>query len=170
MFEKPGDMKTAKSAGSPAFLPPELCGKHAEVSGTAADIWSMGVSLYCLRYGRIPFNRAGMMEMYDAIKSEQPHLPEDENPALVDLFGKLLEKDAEKRIEMAQLRVRSTCHCFMAPFSPRIMMEPQHTIPPSVDKSLIMTWTTGASVGDERRKRPSPADGGELRTPHRAAE
>ncbi|KAG9254921.1 calcium/calmodulin-dependent protein kinase [Emericellopsis atlantica] len=104
MFEKSSEMRTAKSAGSPAFLPPELCGKHAEVSGKAADIWSMGVSLFCLKYGRIPFNRDGMLAMYEAIKSDEPRIPEDESPLLIDLFSKILEKDPEKRIEMPELR------------------------------------------------------------------
>ncbi|RSL43374.1 hypothetical protein CEP53_011734 [Fusarium sp. AF-6] len=104
MFQKPENMRTAKSAGSPAFLPPELCGKHADVSGTAADIWSMGVSLYCLKYGRIPFNREGVLDMYDAIKSDRPQIPEDENPEFVDLMNKILEKDPEKRITMDKLR------------------------------------------------------------------
>lgn len=110
MFEKSSDMRTAKSAGSPAFLPPELCGKHAEVLGTAVDIWSMGVSLFCLKYGRIPFNREGMMEMFEAIKSDKPRIPEGENPLLVDLFRRVLEKDPEKRIQMPQLRVRNHPH------------------------------------------------------------
>ncbi|RSL74887.1 hypothetical protein CEP51_011374 [Fusarium floridanum] len=104
MFQKPENMRTAKSAGSPAFLPPELCGKHADVSGTAADIWSMGVSLYCLKYGRIPFNCEGVLDMYDAIKSDKPQIPEDENPEFVDLMNKILEKDPEKRITMDKLR------------------------------------------------------------------
>ncbi|KAK4155914.1 kinase-like domain-containing protein [Chaetomidium leptoderma] len=105
MFEKSDDMRTAKSAGSPAFLPPELCvARHGDVSGKAADIWSMGVSLYCLRYGRIPFERDGVLEMYEAIKTDEPKLPSDENPDFVDLMGRLLEKDPEKRINMLELR------------------------------------------------------------------
>ncbi|KAK4135403.1 kinase-like protein [Trichocladium antarcticum] len=108
MFEKSGQMRTAKSAGSPAFLPPELCvAKHGDVSGPAADIWSMGVSLYCLHYGRIPFEREGVLEMYEAIRTETPELPVDENPDFVDLMRKLLEKDPEKRITMAELREHS---------------------------------------------------------------
>lgn len=106
MFEKPENMRTAKSAGSPAFLPPELCGKHGDVSGTAADIWSMGVSLYCLKYGRIPFNRDGVLDMYDAIRTDEPSIPKDENPDFVDLMQKLLNKDPEQRITMDKLRVR----------------------------------------------------------------
>lgn len=106
MFQESRGMRTAKSAGSPAFLPPELCGKHGDVSGTAADIWSMGVSLYCLRYGGIPFSREGMLEMYEAIKTEEPSIPAEETPSLIDLFRRVLEKDPEKRITMSELRVR----------------------------------------------------------------
>lgn len=106
MFERSDYMRTAKSAGSPAFLPPELCvAKHGDISGTAADIWSMGVSLYCLRYGRIPFEREGVLEVYAAIRTETPQFPLDENPAFLELMTRLLEKDPEKRITMAELRV-----------------------------------------------------------------
>lgn len=106
MFEKPEDMRTKKSAGSPAFLPPELCvAKHGDVSGTAADVWSMGVSLYCLRYGHIPFNRAGVLEIYEAIKEETPVLPEDEDENFRDLIMRLMEKDPEQRITMPEIRV-----------------------------------------------------------------
>ncbi|KAK4067664.1 hypothetical protein Trihar35433_6224 [Trichoderma harzianum] len=104
MFEKPTNMRTAKSAGSPAFLPPELCSKHDKVSGTAADIWSMGVTLYCLKYGRIPFNKEAMLEIYEAIKTEEPELPRDESPSFVDLMGRLLDKNPETRITMPELR------------------------------------------------------------------
>ncbi|KAF3770547.1 hypothetical protein M406DRAFT_87404 [Cryphonectria parasitica EP155] len=105
MFEKPEEMRTAKSAGSPAFLPPELCvARHGDVSGTAADIWSMGVSLYCLRYGHIPFNESGVLEMYEAIKTNTPQLPEDENPLFRDLIMRLMEKDPMKRITMPEIR------------------------------------------------------------------
>lgn len=74
----------------------------------------MGVSLYCLKYGSIPFNRDGVMDMYDAIRSDEPSLPQDENPAFVDLMQKVLNKDPEQRITMDKLRVRqsnlsSTC-------------------------------------------------------------
>ncbi|KAL2145112.1 hypothetical protein VTI28DRAFT_7862 [Corynascus sepedonium] len=105
MFEKPDNMRTAKSAGSPAFLPPELCvAKHGDVSGKAADIWSMGVSLYCLRYGRIPFEREGVLDIYEAIRTETPKLPSDENPEFIDLMRRVLEKDPERRITMTELR------------------------------------------------------------------
>ncbi|KAF2170992.1 hypothetical protein M409DRAFT_18964 [Zasmidium cellare ATCC 36951] len=105
MFEKDSDMHTAKSAGSPAFMPPELCVvRHGAVSGKAADIWSMGVTLYCLRYGKIPFEKSGMLELYESIKNEDVPIEEEQNDEFADLMRRLLEKDPEKRITMEELR------------------------------------------------------------------
>jgi [calcium/calmodulin-dependent protein kinase] kinase len=115
MFEKQSDMMTAKSAGSPAFMPPELCvAKHGDISGKAADIWSMGVSLYCLRFGRIPFERPGVLELYEAIKHDQIDYKPDNEPRFVDLMQRILEKDPKTRITMAELRVNSfSLNCYL---------------------------------------------------------
>jgi [calcium/calmodulin-dependent protein kinase] kinase len=105
MFEKASDMATAKSAGSPAFMPPELCvAKHGQVSGRAADIWSMGVTLFCLRYGHIPFEKHGMLELYESIRGDDIHLENEQDQSFTDLMHRLLEKNPEKRITMPQLR------------------------------------------------------------------
>jgi len=107
MFEKESTMSTAKSAGSPAFMPPELCvARHGQVSGRAADIWSMGVTLYCLRYGRIPFERHNMLELYDAIRDDEFSMEGEPDKTFEDLMRRMLEKDPEKRITMKELRVR----------------------------------------------------------------
>lgn len=106
MFEKESEMHTAKSAGSPAFMPPELCVvKHGPVSGRAADIWSMGVTLYCLRYGRIPFEQTNMLELYESIKEDSITLEDEQDQDFSDLMHRLLEKDPVKRITMDELRV-----------------------------------------------------------------
>ncbi|KAJ4309875.1 hypothetical protein N0V94_008721, partial [Neodidymelliopsis sp. IMI 364377] len=105
MFDKDGEMKTAKSAGSPAFMPPELCvAKHGHVSGRAADIWSMGCTLYCLLFGRIPFEKHGMIELYQAIRMDPVQFDSPCSDELKDLLLQLLEKDPKKRIKMEQLR------------------------------------------------------------------
>jgi len=107
IFEKNSEMKTAKSAGSPAFLPPELCvAKHGDISGKAADIWSMGVTLYCLRFGCIPFEKPGVLDLYESIKSDVVDLATDTtcDDQFKDLMSKLLEKSPSKRINMEDLR------------------------------------------------------------------
>ncbi|KAF3406931.1 Calcium/calmodulin-dependent protein kinase kinase 1 [Talaromyces pinophilus] len=105
MFAKDSDMYTAKSAGSPAFLPPELCVvKHGDVSGKAADIWSMGVTLYCLRYGRIPFEKQSIFELYESIRNDDFDLGNEQDGNFKDLMHRILEKDPTKRITMSELR------------------------------------------------------------------
>lgn len=107
MFEKDSDMNTAKSAGSPAFMPPELCvARHGQVSGKAADIWSMGVTLYCLKYGKIPFEKDSMLDLYESIRSDNLELPEEQDETFKDLMQRILEKNPDKRITMRDLRVR----------------------------------------------------------------
>jgi [calcium/calmodulin-dependent protein kinase] kinase len=107
MFEKQSEMMTAKSSGSPAFLPPELCVvKHGDISGRAADIWAMGITLYCLRFGRLPFGESGVLELYESIKSNEPTFEPDTEEHFLDLMRRILEKDPRKRITMPELRVR----------------------------------------------------------------
>ncbi len=123
MFEKQSEMLTAKSAGSPAFLPPELCvAKHGDISGKAADIWSMGVTLYCLRLGKIPFEKTGVLELYEAIKNDDVNFDPNCHSDFVDLMSRLLEKDPAKRIKMEDLRVRCTKIC---PISKNAANSPQ---------------------------------------------
>ncbi|KAI9671261.1 MAG: hypothetical protein M1829_004668 [Trizodia sp. TS-e1964] len=105
MFEKSSEMKTAKSAGSPAFLPPELCVvKHGDISGKAADIWSMGISLYCLRHGKIPFEQTGVLDLYEAIRNDTVQYAPGLEDDFIDLMNRILEKDPDKRINMDDLR------------------------------------------------------------------
>jgi len=106
MFDKEGEMKTAKSAGSPAFMPPELCvAKHGQVSGRAADIWSMGCTLYCLLFGRIPFEKRGMIELYQSIRMDPLEFETECSDDIKDLLTRLMEKDPKKRITMEEIRV-----------------------------------------------------------------
>lgn len=109
MFEKDSNMYTAKSAGSPAFLPPELCVvKHGDVSGRAADVWSMGVTLFCLRYGRLPFEKHSIFELYEAIRNDEVDCEAETDEDFRNLMARILEKDPEKRITMPELRVSAS--------------------------------------------------------------
>ncbi|KAI7905300.1 kinase-like domain-containing protein [Cokeromyces recurvatus] len=101
MFVK-GDDALQSTAGSPAFMPPELCTakRNPVVSGKAADIWSMGVTLYCLVHGHVPFANDNILDLYKMIECD----PQNLSPSLIDLLQRLLEKDPSKRILMQELR------------------------------------------------------------------
>lgn len=68
IFSNEAKMLTNKSSGSPAFMPPELCQSgHGSIDGTKADIWSMGITLYCLLFGRLPYQNYSVLELYNEI-------------------------------------------------------------------------------------------------------
>lgn len=105
MFQKESD-KVQKSSGSPAFMAPELCVlKRGDISGRAADIWGMGVTLYCLRFGRVPFEKSAVLELYKAIVEDEVNLEKGLGDDFEDLMKQLLEKNPIKRIKMDKLRV-----------------------------------------------------------------
>ncbi|KAF9300747.1 hypothetical protein BGZ74_007545 [Mortierella antarctica] len=105
MFNKKGDDLTKKSAGSPAFMAPELCRPdHGEVSGRATDIWSMGVTLYCVRYGHLPFISSNIIDLNRFIRNNDFEMPGERDQRFMDLMKRLLEKDPAKRITIDELR------------------------------------------------------------------
>jgi len=151
MFEKASDMATAKSAGSPAFMAPELCvAQHGQISGRAADIWSMGVTLYCMRYGCIPFEKSSMLDLYESIRKDDFSLNDESDANFVDLMLRMLEKDPERRITMDEIRVRA---------------------PPFL-RGMRWCWNltdglAGSPLGHEERRRYPPFRRRELRRSHR---
>ena len=62
-FIKPGDDTMQKSAGSPAFMSPELCkAGHGDFHGKDSDLWSMGVTFYCMVVGHLPFDKSQFLQ------------------------------------------------------------------------------------------------------------
>jgi len=46
----------SKTAGTFHFFAPECCDANTEThSGRAADIWALGVTMYCLLFNELPF-------------------------------------------------------------------------------------------------------------------
>jgi len=134
MFSKDNaDMFTAKHVGSLAFMPPEICMiSNGAISGRIADIWSMGVTLYSIIFGRLPFENRVILELFDAIRNQDISLPTDCDPNLVDILQRLLEKDPSKRISMNAIREH--------PWVTRCGIEPL----PSMDENT--TNLVGSSV------------------------
>ncbi|KAJ3035903.1 hypothetical protein HDV00_003303 [Rhizophlyctis rosea] len=104
MFTKDSD-KLKKSAGSPAFFAPEMCvPQHGDMSARAADIWALGVTLFCMCFGRLPFTGVSIIDLYESIKNDPPPIPKDADKLLTDVLLKLLDKNPSTRITMDKLR------------------------------------------------------------------
>jgi len=88
--------------GSPAYAAPELiCGRP--YIGSAADIWSMGVLLYCLLNGFLPFDDENQAVLYKKIKAGKYKIPSWLSEKSKRLIGKMLQVNPEDRIEMTDL-------------------------------------------------------------------
>ncbi|KJZ72243.1 hypothetical protein HIM_08385 [Hirsutella minnesotensis 3608] len=69
------NLELAKTFGTPAFFAPELCytsdsSEQPKVS-EQIDIWSLGVTLYCLIYARMPFLAEDECQMFRKIATEE---------------------------------------------------------------------------------------------------
>ncbi len=90
--------------GTPAYMAAEQA--RGEKTDSRADLFSLGVVLYRLCTGRLPFRGDNTMSTLLALALETPPPPRQVNPAtpqgLSDLVMKLLEKDPARRLATAQ--------------------------------------------------------------------
>ncbi|EHL01654.1 putative Calcium/calmodulin-dependent protein kinase kinase 1 [Glarea lozoyensis 74030] len=56
------------------------------------------------KFGKIPFEKTGVLELYEAIKSDDINIESENDPDFCDLMRRLLTKDPEKRIKMPEIR------------------------------------------------------------------
>jgi eukaryotic-like serine/threonine-protein kinase len=93
--------KTGMVLGTPSYMSPEqLAGKRID---GRSDLFSLGVTLYQMLSGRLPFEGESMTQLMFAI-ANNPHPPiRDYNPALPEwidpIIEKALAKDFEKRYQ-----------------------------------------------------------------------
>ncbi|KAL1229228.1 Maternal embryonic leucine zipper kinase [Trichinella pseudospiralis] len=88
--------------GSPAYAAPEIISGKAYY-GNETDVWSMGVLLYTLLCGCLPFDDDNITAMYRKIQSGQYKEPTDVSSNAVNLLRCMLQKDPAKRIKAKEL-------------------------------------------------------------------
>lgn len=73
------DLELAKTVGTPAFFAPELCytdlDKEQPKITEQIDVWSLGITLYCLIYARIPFLADDEYQLFRAIAKDDVYIP-----------------------------------------------------------------------------------------------
>lgn len=98
VFEDEND-ELRRSPGTPVFTAPECC-LGQNYHGKTADIWAVGVTLYCMIFGQYPFLGDTLQDTYDKIVNNTLLLPEDMNPLLKNLVEGLLCKDPMQRMTL----------------------------------------------------------------------
>lgn len=116
------ELELCKTAGTPAFLAPELCQtevlsqeKELKVDHKI-DIWALGVTLFCLLFDTLPFNSESEFKLFEVINNEPLKIPPKTTLAdpedvsdlewdfTVDLLNKLLTKNLKHRIDIPEIK------------------------------------------------------------------
>lgn len=93
-----GLVKSTK--GTYQFLPPEALSGDA-FCGFKADVWSIGVTLYALAFGFLPFYSNDLVKLFEKIESDPLVFPAScQDADLKDLLGAILDKNPETRITL----------------------------------------------------------------------
>ena len=101
-----GDPKltsTGLIVGSPAYMAPEQA--SGEAAGPAADLWSLGATLYYALEGHPPFERGSSIATLAAVVNDPPQ-PTRRAGALGPIVAALLSKSPEDRPSALELRDR----------------------------------------------------------------
>lgn len=73
--------------------------------GKAADIWSLGVTLYCLLHGHCPFEDLNIIALYEKILHDPVVLDESISSHAQDLIMKMLQRDPNDRIKLSEIKI-----------------------------------------------------------------
>lgn len=146
-------MKT--SCGSPCYAAPELVLTQLPYSGRKVDIWSLGVILYAMLSGYLPFDDdaenedgADIVRLYNYICSTPLTFPEYVSPLARDLLRKIIVSDPEKRISMNEIRA----HPWLAPHANLLSIrQPEWDRLHSEEKGVLMA----ALIMNNKQKRYS---------------
>ena len=94
--------KVETACGSPCYAPPEMLSKF-KYEPIKADIWSLGIVLYAMLAGFLPFDDDNTEVLYQKIIEGNFSMPHWISAEAQDLLSKIINKEPDKRISIAQI-------------------------------------------------------------------
>jgi cGMP-dependent protein kinase len=99
--------RTFTIIGTPHFLAPEVI--NGQGYSKPADLWSLGVLLFFVLYGKLPFgdNLNDPIEIYQNILNTRVNFPQNVNPLSKsrDFLSSILNKNQSQRGKISDLRI-----------------------------------------------------------------
>ena len=96
--------KVYDTGGTPAYLAPEVILAEGNV-GPKSDVWALGVLLYLLVFGFVPFKSNDMQLLYQKILSGKFKYPEGHigSPSLRNLISEMLRVEIDSRLSIREV-------------------------------------------------------------------
>lgn len=92
--------------GTLKYMAPEILLGTEKGTTMGVDVWSLGVILFYMVIGKLPFNGTNYPEITKTITSSQHNFPIEVNISdeLKDLINKLLIKEPKQRIKVSEIK------------------------------------------------------------------
>jgi len=100
---EPGQ-KLVHGRGSCHYMSPEII-KKSPFDPEKADVWSLGIILYALAIGLLPFGHPtnNVEKIFEQISAGKFYIPTTVAPVVTDLLSHMIEVDTQKRYDLVQV-------------------------------------------------------------------
>jgi serine/threonine protein kinase len=91
------------TCGTPNYVAPEVLADQG-YDGKKADVWSMGVILYVLLAGFLPFDETSITALFEKIQKAEFSYPSWFSPEVREILDCIMVADPKKRVGLKELR------------------------------------------------------------------
>eukprot|EP01059_Diplonema_ambulator_P010270 TRINITY_DN20285_c0_g2_i1.p1 TRINITY_DN20285_c0_g2~~TRINITY_DN20285_c0_g2_i1.p1 ORF type:complete len:527 (+),score=237.11 TRINITY_DN20285_c0_g2_i1:63-1583(+) len=101
----PANLNMQTCCGTPYYVAPEVVTKPKGYSGFTADVWSLGIILYVMLVGDLPFTAKELNALLKKIGKGDYTIPPEANLSeeAKDLIAQILNPKAHKRVKISEI-------------------------------------------------------------------
>jgi serine/threonine protein kinase len=130
-------------SGTPAYLAPEVVYEEG-YTGFASDVWSLGVVLYAMCVGKMPFKGKLIEELRAVLRSSELFLPDYLSDEVKDLLAKMLMIDPRRRISVSEISTHNWFSASLTVKSPAVTFITLRATKPTSEACNSETWDKNA--------------------------